>query len=81
MITVVDRYLVANLPDPGQQGDVADLDGGDVLGVGVLLEEVLTYRMNCFGRESFLQTLSGRIQADWLEGRASSWWLLLITTE
>ena len=40
MITVVDRYLVANLPDPGQQGDVADLDGGDVLGVGVLLDEV-----------------------------------------
>ena len=56
MITVADRYLVANLPDPGQQGDVADLDGGDVLGVGVLLDEVL----------------SGRIQADppWLEGRA-----------
>ena len=40
MITVIDRYLVANLPDPGQQGDVADLDGGDVLGVGVLLDEV-----------------------------------------
>ena len=40
MITVADRYLVANLPDPGQQGDVADLDGGDVLGVGVLLDEV-----------------------------------------
>ena len=40
MITVVDRYLVANLPDPGQQGDVADLGRGDVLGVGVLLDEV-----------------------------------------
>ena len=41
MVTVVDdRYLVANLPDPGQQGDVAGLDGGDVLGVGVLLGEV-----------------------------------------
>ena len=38
MITVADRYLVANLPDPGQQGDV-NLDG-DVLVVGVLLGEV-----------------------------------------
>ena len=67
MVTVVDRYLVANLPDPGQQGDVAGLDGGDVLGVGVLLGEVL----------------SGRYQADppWLKGRASSWWLPMITTE